>query len=125
VTAVTRLEAAVTELEQDTPSSSNSSRQRSRPLRAVAAADMGLTFYSFATLVAVTTLRNALDTANETWPTACGDNATLLQAVKRSRMTASTVVTFLFTNTERSLKAIREYAKGKAIQCVAAHLRDL
>jgi hypothetical protein len=44
--------------------------------------------------------------------------STILKAVERSRMVVSTVESFLHSNTDRAIKSIMEYTKGKAIKAI-------
>jgi hypothetical protein len=98
----------------------DSSKKRRRLLRVVHLADFALKVYTFATLVAVTSLNNGID-----GPSGSITPATLLKAVERSRMVVSTVSTFLNSNSDRAIKAAREYAKGKAVKVIAkAHTKE-
>ena len=94
-----------------------SSKKRRRLLRVVHLGDFAMKVYTFATLVAVTSLNNGID-----GPSGSLAPATLLKAVERSRMVVSTVSTFLGSNSDRALKAASVYAKGKAVKAiVSAH----
>ena len=121
-----------------------SSRQRKQRLRTIAASDLAATVYKFATLTALMLLEHDLSTViadREEGNNPCRtdksntstsvavqvdvlERATLLQAVKRSRMTVSTVSNFISGNVDRAIKATREYGKGKAIQAVARHVSN-
>jgi hypothetical protein len=92
-----------------------SSKKRRRLLRVVHLGDFAMKVYSFATLVAVTSLNNGID-----GPSGSLTPATLLKAVERSRMVVSTVSRFLGINSDRALKAAREYEKGKAVKAIAS-----
>lgn len=92
-----------------------SSKKRRRLLRVVHLSDFAMKVYTFATLVAVTSLNNGLD-----GPSGGLTPATLLKAVERSRMVVSTVSTFISSNSDRALKAGRDYAKGKAVKAIAS-----
>ena len=112
------IDKAQTALQDLTNANTMPSRQRKRLLRVVASSVVGFKFYSFATLIALQSLERALCGAKEK----SADESDNLKAVQRTRMVVSTTRTFLTENTERALKAISEYAKGKAIKSVIADL---
>ena len=119
-----------------------SSRQRKQRSRTIAASDLAATVYKFATLTALmlleydlsmvtadgeegkTPLRSEKSNASTSVDAQANvlERAVLLQAVKRSRMTVSTVSNFIDANVDRAIKATLEYGKGKAIKAVARHV---
>ena len=91
-----------------------------KALRKLNTASSILTMHSFATMVAVHCLQSNIiaglllsdGTDSKT------NQALLLKAVQRTRMILSTFTCFLFTNTDRSYRAVQEYAKSKVIRAV-------
>ena len=115
-----------------------SSRQRKQRLRTIAASELATIVYTFAAVTAILLLEHDLRTTG--WcagapsgggldpqegedPSGIKQRAVLLQAVKRSRMTLSTVSNFIGANTDRAIKAAKEYSQGKAIQAIVAALK--
>jgi len=92
------------------------SRERRKLLRIVASRQVASAVYTFATLVALLSLKQGLEGFDTTPAQTALPDDTLLKAVKRTRMVVSTVATFLTTNADRAFKSINEYTKGKAIK---------
>jgi hypothetical protein len=109
-----------------------SSRRRRQKFRILAAQELALTIYGFAVWTAIVLLEHDL-AQNKAVASIVGGTSTdavdamdrrvLLQAVKRSRMTVSTVSTFMVANADRSLKAAKEYSQGKAIKVILEQAR--
>ena len=108
-----------------------SSRQRKQRIRVIAASELALLIYTFVTATALLLLEHDLCADQRTTTTTARsttilvvDRNVLLQAVKRSRMTLSTVSNYICTNSDRAIKAAKDYSKGKAVQTIQKQLRN-
>lgn len=90
------------------------SRQQKRLQRIIACGYVLDVFCSFSLLVAMFSLEDGLGILPAEMQVL--QSSDMLRAVERTRMTVSTVKTFLTTNAERAFKSIEEYIKGKEVK---------
>lgn len=94
-----------------------SSRKRKHYLRILAASELITAVYPFASLTALLLLEFDLKASVGSEGSSI-DRASLLQAVKRSRMMVSTVSNFITANTDRAIKAAKEYSRAKVVKAI-------
>jgi hypothetical protein len=94
------------------PNDKPNKRKHKRSLRIIHSSQVAITVYNFFMQVAVIYLQQEMGDDEQLKP------STILKAVERSRMVVSTVESFLHSNTDRAIKSIMEYTKGKAIKAI-------
>ena len=92
---------------------SNSSRRRKQIVRIFSMAPVTYSFYNLCISCALLYIQKKIPTKEIEYNSVISDE-TILKAVKRSRMVASTFYTS--TNNDRAIKSIHEYLAGKSIK---------
>ena len=113
--------------DDDNTSTTSGSRQLKRVVRLCGLAQLSVDLYRFAWTVAMMSIQLQLPQKDEDdddeQQQLLPDKNIVQQAVRRCIMTVSTYSQFLPTNSDRAVKAVETFQKGKAVKIIAAYLQ--
>lgn len=112
---ITKLKEAIQLLE----GSSLDKRKQKKSLRIIESSHAAYSLYRFGMSVAFLYLKELLTEADDGEPM---EESISIRTVERLRMVISTFDNFLHSNTERAMKALREYNKAKKTKAIASTL---